>query len=116
MDTLISSVLRLSFVARPIFHTWLGFMFGALAMAYIVVLLHSISVNSPCGSFVSYDTPSLLSVWIQAPPYVLIVISEVLASGLDYAYNKVPKWMKSAVTSIFGFLTAIGNAVKPALA
>lgn len=109
---------RMGFVARSIFRIWLGFMFGALAMVYSAVLQHYIYRTNPCGSFVSScDTPSSLSVWIQVPPYVLIAISEIFASitGLEYAYNKAPKRMKSVVMSVFLFMTAIGNAINAAL-
>ncbi|KZT33660.1 PTR2-domain-containing protein [Sistotremastrum suecicum HHB10207 ss-3] len=119
MDTLVYPGLRrMGFVARPIFRIWLGFMFGALAMVYSAVLQHFIYKTNPCGSFVSScDTPSSLSVWIQVPPYVLIAISEIFASitGLEYAYNKAPKRMKSVVMSVFLFMTAIGNAINAAL-
>jgi len=110
---------RMGFVARPIFKIWLGFMFGALAMVYSAVLQHFIYRTNPCGDFPTgcEGGPSTLNVWIQVPPYVLIAISEIFASitGLEYAYNKAPKRMKSVVMSIFLFQTAIGNAINAAL-
>lgn len=120
MDILVYPGLRkMGFVARPVFKIWLGFMFGALAMVYSAVLQHFIYKTNPCGNFPTGcdGGPSTLNVWIQIPPYVLIAISEIFASitGLEYAYNKAPKRMKSVVMSIFLFQTAIGNAINAAL-
>lgn len=113
MDMLVYPGLRrMGFVIRPIARIWLGFMFGAAAMVYSAVLQHYIYKTNPCGEFVSTcDTPSSLNVWLQIPSYVLIAISEIFASitGLEYAYNKAPKRMKSVVMSVFLFMTAIGN-------
>jgi len=126
MDVLVYPGLRrLGFVPRPIFRIWLGFMFGAAAMVYSAVLQHFIYKTNPCGDFASgcedadgNSTPSSITVWVQVPPYVLIAISEIFASitGLEYAYNKAPKRMKSLVMAAFLFTTAIGNAINAALA
>jgi len=120
MDMLVYPGLRrMGIVVRPVFKIMLGFMFGALAMIYSAVLQHFIYKTNPCGEFASDcpGGPSTLNVWIQIPPYVLIAISEIFASitGLEYAYNKAPKRMKSVVMSIFLFMTAIGNAINAAL-
>lgn len=84
-----------------------------------MVSVQFIYKTNPCGDFPSgcEAGPSSLIVWIQVPPYVLIAISEIFASitGLEYAYNKAPKRMKSVVMSIFLFMTAIGNAINAAL-
>jgi len=109
---------RIGFVCRPIFRIWLGFMFGAAAMVYSAVLQHFIYKTNPCGDFPSTcGEPSTILVWVQVPPYVLIAISEIFASitGLEYAYNKAPKRMKSVVMSIFLFMSAVGNAINAAL-
>ncbi|KAF8502569.1 PTR2-domain-containing protein [Gautieria morchelliformis] len=126
MDMLVYPGLRrLGFVPRPIFRIFLGFMFGAAAMLYSAVLQHFIYKTNPCGDFATgctdaqgNPTPSTLNVWIQVPAYVLIAISEIFASitGLEYAYNKAPKRMKSLVMAAFLFTTAIGNALNAALA
>jgi POT family proton-dependent oligopeptide transporter len=114
---------RMGFVARPVFRIFLGFMFGSAAMIYSAVLQHFIYKTNPCGDFVSTcvvngePRSSSLTVWIQIPPYVLIALSEIFASitGLEYAYNKAPKRMKSLVMACFLFTTAIGNALNAAL-
>ena len=40
-----------------------------------------------------------LSVWVQTPSFVLVAVSEILASitGLEYAFTKAPKSMRSLV-------------------
>jgi hypothetical protein len=48
--------------------------------------------------------------------YVLIAISEIFASitGLEYAFTKAPKNMRSLVTAVFLFMTAISAAIAEA--
>lgn len=45
--------------------------------------------------------------------YVLIAFSEILASitGLEYAFMKAPKNMRSLVMSVFLFMSAISSAL-----
>jgi POT family proton-dependent oligopeptide transporter len=45
--------------------------------------------------------------------YILIAISEILASitGLEYAFTKAPKNMRSLVMAVFLFMTAISSAI-----
>ncbi|KAJ7772205.1 peptide transporter PTR2A [Mycena metata] len=51
---------------------------------------------------------SPINVWIQAPAYFLIAISEIFASitGFEYAFTKAPANMRSLVMSIFMGTTA----------
>jgi len=45
--------------------------------------------------------------------YILIAISEILASitGLEYAFTKAPKNMRSLVMAVFLFMLAISSAI-----
>jgi POT family proton-dependent oligopeptide transporter len=56
---------------------------------------------------------SSLNVWIQSGSYVLIALSEIFASitGLEYAFTKAPKNMRSLVMAMFLFATAISSAI-----
>lgn len=59
---------------------------------------------------------SNLNIWIQTGSYILVAASEILASitGLEYAYTKAPKNMRSLVMSVFLFTTAISSALSEA--
>ncbi|KAF7760085.1 hypothetical protein Agabi119p4_10761 [Agaricus bisporus var. burnettii] len=93
----------------------LGFFLGAAAMVWAAVVQAYIYKTSPCGEFASEceGKVSPLNVWIQSGSYVLVAFSEILASitGLEYAYTKGPKNMKSLVTSIFLFTSALASAL-----
>ncbi|KAG7095007.1 hypothetical protein E1B28_005801 [Marasmius oreades] len=97
-----------------------GFLTGAAAMVWAAVVQYYIYETSPCGyaanSKACYNTPSPLNVWIQTGSYVLIALSEILGSitGLEYAYMKAPKNMRSLVMSIFLFTSALGAALSQA--
>ncbi|PPQ64967.1 hypothetical protein CVT24_008155 [Panaeolus cyanescens] len=93
-----------------------GFMTGAAAMVWAAVVQHYIYKTSPCGNHAANCEPpnvSPLNVWIQSGSYILIAISEILASitGLEYAFTKAPKNMRSLVMSIFLFMSAIASAL-----
>ena len=51
--------------------------------------------------------------WIQTGPYALIAFSEIFASitGLEYAFTKAPKNMRSLVMSVYLFTSAISSAI-----
>ncbi|KAJ7659102.1 peptide transporter PTR2A [Mycena polygramma] len=92
---------------------------GASAMVWAAVLQYNIYQTSPCGYTAATCTDadlnprvSPLSVWIQAPAYVLIALSEILASitGFEYAFTKAPANMRSLVMALFmgtGAISAI---------
>ncbi|KAF8964520.1 peptide transporter PTR2A [Flammula alnicola] len=93
-----------------------GFMTGAAAMVWAAVVQHYIYKTNPCGTHAaSCEAPNVspLNVWIQAGAYILIAISEIFASitGLEYAFIKAPKNMRSLVMAIFLFMSAISAAL-----
>lgn len=99
--------------------TW-GFFFGTFSMIWAAVVQHYIYKTNPCGyqaaTCVDADGNPLttnLNVWIQTGSYVLLAISEILASitGLEYAFTKAPKNMRSLVMSIFLFTSALASAL-----
>jgi len=91
-----------------------GFMTGAAAMIWAAVVQHYIYKTNACGDRAN-DCPTVspLNVWIQSGSYILIAISEVFASitGLEYAFTKAPKNMRSLVMSVFLFMTALSSAI-----
>ena len=111
----------------------MGFFTGAAAMVWAVrtnsivipclkldeslvqaVVQHYIYDTSACGyDATTCKSVSPLNVWIQTGSYVLIALSEILASitGLEYAFTKAPKNMKSLVMSVFLFANAISSAI-----
>lgn len=104
----------------PIKRITAGFILGSLAMVWAAVVQHYVYKTNPCGNQVSTcvdadgnPVTSSLNVWIQSGSYLLIAFSEILASitGLEYAFTKAPKNMKSLVMAIFLFTSAISAAI-----
>jgi POT family proton-dependent oligopeptide transporter len=104
----------------------LGFFTGAAGMIWAAVLQHYIYKTHPCGTntadCMDADGNTLVSpliVWTQSGAYVLVAFSEILASitGLEYAFTKAPKNMRSLVMSAFlfqqGIASALGQAFVP---
>ena len=89
-------------------------------MCWAAVVQHYIYKRNPCGYQASTcqdadgnPITSDLNVWIQTGSYVLIAFSEIFASitGLEYAFTKAPKNMRSLVMSVFLFMNAISSAL-----
>ncbi|KAJ6548507.1 MFS peptide transporter [Mycena capillaripes] len=87
-----------------------GFLIAATAMVWAAVLQYNIYQTSPCGHAAATcrdaagnPRVSPLSVWIQAPAYILIALSEIFTSvtGYEYAYTKAPKNMRSIVMAMY---------------
>lgn len=104
----------------PIKKITLGFFTGSAAMVWAAVVQHYVYKTNPCGYQASTCADadgkaitSPLNVWIQTGAYVLIAISEILASitGLEYAFTKAPKNMRSLVMATFLFMSAISSAI-----
>ncbi|KAH9975483.1 POT family-domain-containing protein [Lactifluus volemus] len=107
----------------PIKKITAGFLTSSAAMIWAAVVQHYIYKTNPCGDFVSIckdangnHITSSLSIWIQSGSYILMAFSEILASitGLEYAFMKAPRNMRSFVMAIFFFSAAVSNAVSEA--
>lgn len=108
----------------PLKRIALGFLTGAAAMVYAAVVQNYIYKHNECGSYPSEGLPSgddcpptNISIWVQSGSYILIAISEILASitALEYAFTKAPKNMRSMVMAVALFMTAIANAIGEAM-
>jgi dipeptide/tripeptide permease len=125
MDRLIYPFIRsrLHLAFTPITRISLGFLTAALAMLYAGILQSVIYAAPPCYSSPSKCEAGLISAgkykpnqihvaW-QAPSYVLVALSEMLASvtGLELAYAKAPENMKSFIMSLFLLTSAGGSAL-----
>ncbi|KIJ60849.1 hypothetical protein HYDPIDRAFT_116711 [Hydnomerulius pinastri MD-312] len=97
-----------------------GFYTGTAAMIWATVVQYYVYKTNPCGKHAGtcvddqgLPLTSPLNVWIQTGSYVLIAFSEIFASitGLEYAFTKAPKNMRSLVMSMFLFMTALSSAL-----
>ncbi|KIX96749.1 uncharacterized protein Z520_07469 [Fonsecaea multimorphosa CBS 102226] len=117
----------------PIKKITLGFWFGAAAMAYAAVLQHYIYTHNECGYYPSEGQqdliegtdsvvggggtrdcpPATISIIYQAPIYLLVAISEILASitSIEYAFTKAPRNMRSMVQAFSLCMSAVANLI-----
>ncbi|KAF2743830.1 peptide transporter-like protein PTR2 [Sporormia fimetaria CBS 119925] len=119
---------RLHMAFTPTTRIALGFWLASSAMAYAAILQARIYASQPCynaplncpkglvtaGKYV----PNRIHAAWQAPAYVLVALSEILASitGLELAYAKAPQNMKSFIMSLFLLTSAFGSALGMLLA
>ena len=108
----------------PIKKITLGFITASFAMVWAAVVQNYIYHHNECGSYPSEGlpdgsdcSPAAISIWMQSGSYVLIAISEILASitSLEYAFTKAPKNMRSMVQAFALLMTAIANAICEAM-
>jgi dipeptide/tripeptide permease len=114
---------RLHLAFTPPTRITFGFLIAALAMAYAAILQSRIYASGPC-----YNTPlacpaglltankyapNNIHVAWQTPAYILVALSEILASitGLELAYAKAPEHMKSFIMALFLLTSAGGSAL-----
>lgn len=91
-----------------------GFMLASIAMISATVIQYYIYEKGPCGKYMNEcESPAPFTVWVQAFPYIFIGFSEIFTSitGLEYAFTKAPKNMRSLVTSYWHFMSAFSNAI-----
>uniref|UniRef100_A0A0W0FSY4 Putative peptide transporter PTR2A n=1 Tax=Moniliophthora roreri TaxID=221103 RepID=A0A0W0FSY4_MONRR len=99
-----------------------GFFIGSMAMVWAAVVQYYIYKTNPCGRFANdckvngERAVSPINVWSQTGSYVLIAISEIFANitGLEYAFTKAPKNMRSLVMALYLFTNAVGSALSEA--
>ncbi|KAF1988796.1 peptide transporter PTR2-A [Aulographum hederae CBS 113979] len=118
---------RIGIPFKPITRIFWGFILAAVAMAYAAFVQNLVYSSPPC-----FDSPNncaagqlpgggyihnRVHIAIQTPAYVLIALSEILASitGLEYAYTKAPSSMKSFIMSMYLLTSAFGAAFAAAL-
>lgn len=114
---------KLHLAFKPIARITLGFLIAALAMLYAGGLQTMIYRAPPCYSSPSKCDaakaresnfkPNKIHVAWQTPAYILVALSEILASitGLEVAYAKAPENMKSFIMSLFLLTSAGGSAL-----
>ncbi|CCM03467.1 uncharacterized protein FIBRA_05600 [Fibroporia radiculosa] len=98
----------------------LGFMTGSAGMFWAATVQYFIYRRNPCGNNVATcvdadgkTITSDVNIWWQTGCYILVAFSEILASitGLEYAYTKAPKNMRSLVMAVFLFMSAVASAI-----
>ncbi|KAH7102524.1 peptide transporter PTR2A [Auriculariales sp. MPI-PUGE-AT-0066] len=106
-------------MTTPIKRIAVGFMLSALAMAWEMFVQMAVYGQNPCGAFAATckdeqgnNRVSPISVFWIAPAYVIVAISELLASvtALEHAYTSAPPGMRSLVTALYqcsGSVTSI---------
>ncbi|KAH6613874.1 POT family-domain-containing protein [Boeremia exigua] len=105
----------------PIKRIAFGFLLASLAMVSATVIQYYVYKTGPCGKYANTCDeelgPAPINVWTQAVPYVLVGFSEIFTSitGLEFAFTKAPKNMRSLVTSYWHFMSAFSNAIGQAL-
>ncbi|KAG5288925.1 oligopeptide transporter [Histoplasma capsulatum G186AR] len=91
-----------------------GFFVATSAMIWAAVVQHYIYTKGACGKYMNKcDTPAPINVWVQAGAYVLVGLSEIMASitGLEYAYTKAPANMRGLVFGFYHFTSAVSAAL-----
>ncbi|KAK7712056.1 peptide transporter ptr2 [Botryosphaeria dothidea] len=114
---------RRGFAMKPITRITFGFLFAALSMAYASFLQHLIYASAPCFDAPSAcpdslrpdgtHEPNRVHVVFQTPAYLVLAVSEILASvtGLEYAFTKAPASMKSFIMALYLLTTAVGAMI-----
>jgi len=124
-DLLIYPALRKAGINfTPIKKITLGFITASIGMVWAAVIQNYIYTHNPCGRYPSEGMldgsdcpPANINIWLQSGAYILIAISEILASitSLEYAFTKAPKNMRSMVQAFALFMTALASAIGEAM-
>ncbi|KAE8372853.1 POT family-domain-containing protein [Aspergillus bertholletiae] len=117
LDRLVFPLLRRYGVPiRHIDRIAMGFILIGASMVYATFVQRTIYAAPPCyhrpraPDCLGGAVPNQVSIFIQAPAYVLIAASEILASvtGVEYAYTQAPRSMKSLIMAVFLSATSVG--------
>jgi proton-dependent oligopeptide transporter, POT family len=123
MDTIIYPGLRkIGIHLTPLKRITAGYFVAGCSMIWACVVQYYIYQRSDCGNYASgyldaertVRCPNVdISVWAQTGSYVLLALSEVLASitSLEYAHSKAPKSARSMVQAVCLFMNAIASAI-----
>lgn len=87
----------------PVSRIFAGFLLASISMVYASVLQHYIYISAP----------NSIHVWIQAPAYVLVALSEafIIITGLELAFTQAPKTLRSFVSALFWLTIGIAAAI-----
>ncbi|CAG8541635.1 1106_t:CDS:2 [Cetraspora pellucida] len=106
---------RIGINPRPVTRISIGFIIIASAMLYSAIIQYIIYNTGPCFEATrciidGKSVPNDISVWWQAPSYILVAFSEILVciTGLNYVYNKAPLRLKSTITALYLMTLAAG--------
>ncbi|OLY83498.1 Peptide transporter PTR2 [Smittium mucronatum] len=106
----------------PIKRIFIGFILISIGFVYVTILQKFIYKTGPffdfTGSDVSAESYNNISIWWQIPVYLIIGISEILASitGLEFAFTQAPAELKSTLTALFLFANSGGSLIGMILA
>ncbi|OGM42514.1 oligopeptide transporter [Aspergillus bombycis] len=102
--------------ARHVHRITVGFILIGTSMFYASFVQRIIYAAPPC-----YDrprapdclggrVPNQVSIFVQAPAYILVAGSEILAAvaGIEYAYTQAPPSMKSLIMAVYLSATSVG--------
>ncbi|KAB8233163.1 POT family-domain-containing protein [Aspergillus alliaceus] len=96
-----------------------GFILIGVSMLYVTFVQKAIYAAPPCYDHprarecMGGKVPNQVSIFLQVPAYVLVALSEILASvaGIEYAYTQAPKSMKSLIMAIYLSTTSVGALI-----
>nr|POF05424.1 putative peptide transporter ptr2 [Quercus suber] len=108
---------RMRIAFPPVNRITVGFVIETIAISYCAGVQKLIYSKGPCfddplGCSASDGgrIPNQISVWVQAPVYIIDALGEVFfdLASQEYAYNKAPKSMKSIIQAILSASIGVG--------
>lgn len=116
---LYSMLLKHNIDFGPIARITAAFFLMGASMAYAAGVQQLIYSRGPCYNMPlncpasNGKIPNAVSVWVQAPQYLILAVSEIFGfvTVSEYAYSKAPKNMKALVQALTQFTACIASAV-----